>query len=167
MEASATTLNISGPEMPQEENGLPEVETVTIPLDALAEMKAEIEQLKAERGATTMPGGMTFEQLAYFIQEMKKPDADTQAKLDEEKKRKQKERDEMVAMAIAEDEAIRARQSACAHKKENGRTAIVPAGNDGQGMYLYLCQHCQKVMPPTRLNPDQYGIQVGGSMVFA
>jgi len=176
MEASATTFNIHGTQEPQPEvsplaqalagiqtvdaqpEAKPEVETVTVPIKMLADMQCQIEELKQLKTATG--GNITFEQLAFLLQEMKKPDEETQAKLAAEKARREQECKDMLELALLEEAKTKQRYQNCNHKKENGRSAFVGQMHS-DGLYHPICQHCQYEAPPIKPTTDMMSMGVG------
>lgn len=171
MEASVTTLNISGPEpMLQDPLALQALEasapaaseTITVPATLLADLQAQIAELREVRQVAS---GMSFEQLKFFIEEMKKPDAETAAKLAAEKERRESERKNMIELAILEEQEKQNREANCGHRKENGRTAYVLGHRNEDGKYKYLCQHCQKCVEST-LPPERFGVVTEGRVAF-
>ena len=162
MEASATTVNIEGPNILAEalasvepEEPAP-AETVTVPLKMLADMQAQIEELRGLK--TVTQSGISLDQLMFLIQELKKPDEETQRKLADEKARREQERKNMIELAMLEEQKRLEREANCNHKKDNGRTAVVGQVHS-DGFYHGICQHCQKAFTPTR--PTTEMMQMG------
>lgn len=163
MQASVTTLTINGPEEPMPEpmpvetvaEGINSVEpeSVTVPVTFLADLQRQIDELKAVKQLTGS-GGMSFEQLAYFIQEMKKPDTETAEKLAKEKARRAQEQKNMIELAMLEEEQKLQREANCNHRKENGRSAVVGQIHS-DGYYHGVCQHCFKTFTPVKPTTEQ------------
>jgi hypothetical protein len=173
MKASATTLNINGPETVESVKpvveqgadliGAQPMETITVPISLIADLQRQLDELKSVKQAA---GNLSYEQLLFLLQEMRKPDADTQAKIDAEKERAALNRKNMIELTILEEQEKENRQANCGHRKENNRTAFVVA-NEKDGFYRYICQHCFKVTEPTKTPPENLGISTGGSFQFS
>lgn len=112
-----------------------------------AEMRAERESKEA--GRVVMNTGITLEQLLAFAEALKKPDIETQKKLDEAKARMELNRKNTIEVAMLEVEQKKRREDNCPHTKENGRTAWVGQVHS-DGLYHPICLHCQKAATPFR-----------------
>lgn len=174
VEASSTTLNISGPIVgdivpPTQTVEPPSIpaqsltpETVTVPIGLLASLQAQLDELKAVKQAT---GGLTTEQIVTLVQELRKPDAETAEKLAAEKLKREQEKKNMLELALLEEQEKQNREANCGHKKENGRTSFVLGHRGEDGKYKYLCQHCQKIVEST-LSPERFGVVTEGRVAF-
>ena len=128
---------------------------------------------KDKEEAVTQPSiNLTADQLAEVIktsmvstiQELKKPDPETAAKMEEDRQRKLENQRRSIADARAQEEAANARQSMCSHMKPHpyvGRTRIVaPLHSDG--FHHPLCLNCNKQFGKFRPGPTT--IQMGMSL---
>lgn len=108
-------------------------------------------QMEDEQGRKVSVG-FSMEQVMLMIKEMRKPDDETLRKREEDEARRQENMRQMIAVAEAEQEAIKQRRSSCSHTKERGESAW-----HGQpfsdGFYRAICVKCQTVSAPQRINP--------------
>jgi hypothetical protein len=81
-----------------------------------------------------------------FAVELKKPTAEQQKKIDEDKARLEKQRQERVYEAKIEEESRTSAQSRCAHVKKDGKPAW-GGGVNGDGYVRPMCTQCFKIMP--------------------
>ncbi len=88
-----------------------------------------------------------------FARELRKPDDVTQAKLDADKLKQAKIREQAITLATIEKETKRRAQEACDHKKENGKPAF--GGQiHSDGMIHPICLHCGLEAEPIRPRAD-------------
>lgn len=174
MQASATTETINGPSIPTEpanHNHKPNFGRYVAGCPRCQEIHPNGPPPKKSRAKKSEATGMTKDEMIAFLREqapqvaantpleqlvqlMLNKEAKVIQKENEEAKRKEAARQDMIRMT-AEQEAVRiAAQNACGHVKENGRTAIVgQVHNDG--LYHPFCQRCMKTFPPRRPNQEQ------------
>lgn len=165
MDASATTENIQAPVEPPAPELPP---TVTLSTAEFLHMKATLEELqfqlqkaKTEQVAPVLNGaGITLEQLAFFAEQLKKPDAETAERLAKEKQRREAARKATVEVAMLEVEQKVRRETNCDHKKENGKPAWVGQVHS-DGLFHPICQHCQKAATPYKPTPEMLSMGVG------
>jgi hypothetical protein len=167
MDASATIANIQSAVL-QDQPAPEPPPTVTLSTAEFLQMKAQIEELayqlqraKIEQAAPVLNGAvLTMEQLAYFAEQLKKPDAETAEKLAQEKRRREQNRQNAIEVALLEVEQKKRREAHCDHKKENGKPAWVGQVHS-DGLFHPICQHCQKAATPYKPTPEMMAMGVG------
>jgi hypothetical protein len=88
--------------------------------------------------------------LKAFAIELRKPDAEEQAKKDAEAERKRIARERRIAEIHAEEQAKLDVQANCEHLKENGKTAIVRGQPYNDGFFKPFCLRCNKQFTPVK-----------------
>ncbi len=132
-------------------------DTVSVSLKMITDMQIQIEELKNIKQVTG--GGMTYEQMVYLLQEMKKPDEETQKKIDAEKARRAREQKDMIELALFEEARQKERWANCSHKKENGRSAF-GGQMHSDGFYHPICMHCGYAAPPLKPTTEMMSMGV-------
>lgn len=95
-----------------------------------------------------------LENTIALAQELKKPDAETQAKLDEEKRRRVANALQLAQQTREGEIELAERQKSCAHSKANGKTAFVGQINS-DNCYQLWCPYCHYTSPRIKAQPWQ------------
>lgn len=119
------------------------------------------EQVKPD--SLTMTKDELLAIITHAIQELKKPDAETAAKLAIERERRESDMRAMVELAKTQELETRRRQETCSHRKENGERSV--GGQiHSDGKIHPICLRCQKQFTP--IDPPQEllstGVTTGG-----
>lgn len=116
-------------------------ETVTL-------TKAQYQQLIEAKAANP---NMTAEQMMSFITtvvtELRKPDPETAERMALEKMKKKEAREVRIREIEAEQNARKARQEACTHKTEKGRS-VISGQVHADGLHHPICQRCGREFQP-------------------
>lgn len=96
-------------------------------------------------------------QARTLVEELRKPDPETAAKQEAERKRLREAREHAVQVAIAEEQSKKAKQDACGHVKENGKSTV-SGQKHSDGLVHPVCLRCQKEFTPYRPADSAGGI---------
>lgn len=87
--------------------------------------------------------------IADAVREARKPDEDTQIKLDEEKTRKEAHRASAIELAMAEQQSKIDRESRCNHTRAEDGKRTIGGQVHSDGKIHPLCLRCGKEFEPT------------------
>jgi hypothetical protein len=116
--------------------------------------EVEEEAPASDEGGEVKLSGRDFQELLKtLIHEMKKPSPEEEAKLVEEKLRRERRTQQAISIAKAEEEQRTRAQMACQHRKENGKSAV--GGQlHSDGLIHPLCLRCLAEFKPIKPSPE-------------
>lgn len=124
------------------------------------EVSAEIETPEAVPQPTALTPEMQAliaamqGQMLAAVAEMKKPSAEEQKKLDEERTRRLAIARNAVYAERKREEDSKGLQEGCSHSKPNGTTSFTAQGNSDE-CYRAFCPLCRYISPPIRMTENQ------------